>query len=124
MKKFTFTRKNEVDIINVKIEALNSIKRDLEIIRKSELDVFVKENIIVQPIGVSCTCHRCGEGRQTCGDDIHFVSKWNDEERELPISGHSNSSGIIWTFSNGTTEFESDWFGFGEDEQESIDSLI
>ena len=81
------------------------------------------ELVVVQPISCSCTCHRCSEGWQECGYDIHFIAvRKTLADKGLPVKGSSSSRGFSWTFSDGT-EIDSEvdvWFGWGESEEDAI----
>lgn len=102
------------------------LKRELKELKaiQYKADMQAKaELVVVQPISCSCTCHRCAEGRQECGGDVHFIAvRKTLADKGLPVKGSSSSEGFSWTFSDGT-EIDSDvdvWFGWGESEEDAI----
>lgn len=81
----------------------------------------------VRPVHCGCTCHRCLEGAQTCGETIHFVGALNPEL--LPVHGQSTSHwGFIWTMSDGTetsrwSESNELKFAFGGTPEECLEDF-
>ena len=106
------------------------LKRELKELKaiQHRIDMRAKaELVVVQPISCSCTCHRCSEGRQECGYDVHFVAvRKTLADKGLPVKGSSSSRGFSWTFSDGT-EIDSGveaWFGWGESEEDAITEAL
>jgi hypothetical protein len=85
-------------------------------------------NFFVKSVHCGCTCHRCVEGQQICGELIHFVGGLNPSL--LPVRGQSTShGGVQWTMPNGTQtgRFNSQtnelMFAFGETASECLESF-
>ena len=98
------------------LEDLLELQHKADMQEKAEL-------VVVQPISCSCTCHRCSEGWQECGENVHFVAvRKTLMHKGLPVEGSSSSRGFSWIFSDGTEiDYNVDrWFGWGESEEDAI----
>lgn len=101
--------KNEVE------EDLMDIINGLEDPVVEPYEKWFDDHIEVIPFAMGCTCHRCLEGRQTCGETIKVLAYRKGETRPLPTGGVSTSRGFRFEFPDGTQMTEDDelWFEVG-----------
>jgi len=113
--------KNEIKDIFKSLEVQviklgNNIKRLKNIMSKlPEIERKIK---IEQVQEKSCTCHRCLEGQQICGESINWVC--GPIDKELPTKVHSRSSGLEWWFGENKFESEDQYWSYGSSVDEAV----
>ena len=88
--------------INSLIESLTDEIENFKNEIKNRKKIILKLPILIDTIKIerirekSCTCYRCNDGLQICGNEINWVC--GPIDKDLPIKVHSNSDELLWWF--------------------------